>query len=273
MVAALTSALAAQLTGLLTGAESAVSRELKPPVHVAATPPPVSIASRHEVGIGDGCGSWILPRTPQDLGPPPSREDTEAWGRWLEQNDAIDSSDRASPTGATAVDVTVLGRENAPVILTGLEFVVTRRSTTPIQGGLMSSPCGGPVDARLVYVDLDRTPARIVDSQPLDRSLVGPGTPAWQTRPVRFPYSVTDSSGEFFRIIASGMCDCTWYARLLWSAAGRNGETIIDDGGAPFRTAPGSLAKADYGFDPNQNRWFACPPARGDAALGPSCTS
>lgn len=215
------------------------------------------VAVRHEAGFSAGCGSWIVAKPPQDVTPPPSSYDSGQWDKWIAQNKAIDATPwpTSNTTGATNLDVTIQGRTATPVILTGIQFIALHRKPGTIQGGVITNACGGPIEARYMEVNLDDNPIKIVASH-RDPFPPPPGE-RWLAKPVRFPYYVTDTNGEVFKIIAYGHSDVVWYAKLFWSVDGKNGESVIDDGGKPFQTAPLVHAKAAYGYDGNQ--WRVCP--------------
>lgn len=227
------------------------------------------VAIRREAGFAGGCGSWIVTKPPQQISRPPSNDG--GWEKWISQNSAIDASPwiMAKPTqlnsfGSTVLDVTIQGRSATPVVLTGMEFVALRRTEGPVRGGVVTNSCGGPMDGRLVEVDLDGHPIKIVASHP-DPFPALPGEP-WLAKPIRFPYSVTDTNGEVFKIIAYGRTDCVWYATLFWSVDGENGESIINDNGKPFETAPATRATMAYSY--KNHKWHICrSPARLKCAL------
>jgi hypothetical protein len=216
------------------------------------------IAVRHEAGFSGGCGSWIVNKPPQDVSPPPSNAD---WERWVSQNHAIDaspwftgSSENPSSIGASNLDVTIQGRTATPVILTGIQFIAIRRSSGIIHGGVITNPCGGPMEARYIEVNLDKNPIEIVASH-RDPFPALPGEP-WLAKPIRFPYYVTATNGEEFKIITYGHHYVIWYAKLFWSVDGRNGDSIISDAGKPFETAPVDQVKKAYRYDGHQ--WVPC---------------
>lgn len=202
--------------------------------------------------LGDGTGFWIVAKPLQDL--PPLPDDETGIERWVAKTDAIDSyapGDRA----VTNLQVTIQGRSSTQIILTGIDFVVVRRQTGKIPGGLVSDGGAGQLDFRYINVNLDSKPPQITGSSP--NFMAGPSDPPWERTPVKFPYFVTDNNSEVFNIVAYSDSDVTWYAELLWSVNGRNGESIISDGGKPFETAAGSLATAEYVF--NGHSWQVCP--------------
>jgi hypothetical protein len=174
----------------------------------------------------DDCRGYVIPRDPAAIPPPPPLNTgiREARRRWAEALGGADA-------GSTWITVTVQGRSPRSVVLTDLRILIVERRPPP-RGTTVTGPCGGGLNVRLVEVDLDRTPPRVVRSllpdEPLDRR---------HLTPVRFPYVVSDADPEQFLIEASTKgCDCTWTAELHWVDQGRPGFTPIDDDGKPFRT-------------------------------------
>jgi hypothetical protein len=214
------------------------------------------IAVRREAGFSTGCGSWIVTKPPQEVSPVPPND--AGWEQWIATNNAIDASGYDG-TASSNLDVTIQGRSSAQIILTGMQFVVVRRQSAIIQGGSVTNQCGGPMEARYITVNLDSKPPRIVGSFP--NRFPTQGEP-WQATPIKFPYYVTDTSSEFFKIIASTRGDVTWYAILFWSVDGKNGESIISNGTKPFETAVVNRAAAVYGW--NGHDWYVCP--KGDTS-------
>jgi hypothetical protein len=201
--------------------------------------------------LGDGTGFWIVTKSPTNL--PPLPADETGVEQWVSETGAIDSYAVGS-AALTNLQVTIQSRSSTQTILTGIDFVVVRRRTGTIQGGLVADGAAGPTDFRYIEVNLDSKPAKIIASYP--NYLAGSSDPPWERTPVRFPYFVTDTSSEIFNIVAYTHSDVTWYAELLWSVNGKNGDSIINDDGKPFETAAGSLASAVYGF--NGHSWQVC---------------
>jgi hypothetical protein len=250
--------IAAVLPTMLNGSSSGSNSS------VASSAPPVTngplVAVRREVGVSSGCGSWIVPKAPQDVSPLSANANGETW---VAKNQAIDATNaHLDPSegnmgqivAVTNLDVTIQGSSSVQIILTGIQFVVVHRGTGKIKGGLVSIPCGGPMEARYLVVDLDHRPADIVASA--RDPFPAPSSQPWQGTRVSFPYSVTDTSGEVFKIIAFTHGDVTWYARLFWSVDGKNGQSIISGGGKPFETAASNRAAAVYGY--NGHNWYVC---------------
>jgi hypothetical protein len=242
------------LNGNSSGSNSSVTSSVSP-----ATDGPL-VAVRREVGVSSGCGSWIVPKAPQDVSPLSANADGETW---VAKNQAIDSTNAhldpsegnvGQDVAVTNLDVTIQGASAVQIILTGMQFVVVHRGSGKIKGGLVTEACGGQMEGRYMVVDLDNRPVNIVasarDPDPATSSQ------SWQGTPVAFPYYVADTSGEVFRIIAFTHGDVTWYAKLFWSVDGKNGQSIISDGGRPFETAVLDRATAVYGY--NGHGWYVC---------------
>jgi hypothetical protein len=228
---------------------------------VTSSVPDAPVVAVRRLGglLGDGTGFWIVSKPPQDL--PPLPADETGVEQWVSKTGAIDSYAVGS-AALTNLQVTIQGSSSAQIILTGIDFVVVSRRTGTIHGGLVSDGAAGATDFRYVAVNLDSKPPKIIASYP--NYLAGSSDPPWERTPVRFPYFVTNTSSEVFNIVAYTHNYVTWYAELLWSVNGRNGESIINDGGKPFETAAGSLASAAYGY--NGHNWQVC--SKGDM----SCT-
>jgi hypothetical protein len=237
VAAALTASLAAWLTSL-PGKVSGL---------VSANSSPVLISVRHLPGQSDGCGYWLVDKPPQELTPMVDAGDSSSLEDWVHENNVAD-------TYQTQLVVTVQGQNSRPVILTDLQFVVVHRNYGAIRGALIGNICGGPIPGRYIEVDLSKQPVRIVASRP-DR-IPGPNEPAWDLKPVIFPYTVSATDTEVFMIYAdANQCDCEWYAKLYWSIGGQNGESIINDQGRPFRTVPYQRVKGMYTYDPESKQW------------------
>ena len=212
---------------------------------------PVITVRRLSGLLGDGTGFWIVTKAPSDL--PQLPADETGVEQWVSETGAIDSYAVGS-AALTNLQVTIQSSSSTQTILTGIDFVVVRRRTGTIQGGLVADGAAGPTDFRYIEVNLDSKPPKIIASYP--NYLAGSSDPPWERTPVRFPYFVTDTSSEILNIVAYTHSDVTWYAELLWSVNGKNGDSIINDDGKSFETAAGSLASAVYGF--NGHSWQVC---------------
>jgi hypothetical protein len=214
---------------------------------VSSTSSPVLISIRHLLGQSDGCGYWLADKPPQDLTPIANSGDSSSLANWVHNNDVADTDD-------TELVVTVQGQTSRPVVLTDLQFVVVHRNYGAIPGALIGNMCGGPLPGRYIEVDLSKQPVHIVASR--SDQMPSPNEPAWDLKPVVFPYTVSATDTEVFMIYAdANQCDCEWYAKLYWSTGSKNGESVIDDEGRPFRTAPYQRVKNTYSYDPKLRRW------------------
>ena len=266
IASALAGALVAAVLGFILSNSSAPSAS---PAPSAATPtvsaaPDASggptVAVRQLSGLlGDGTGSWIVTKPLDQLTPLP--DDEAGVEQWVAANNAIDAQ-TSDGSAVTNLQVTIQGRSGTQIILTGINFVVVRRQTGIIQGGLVQNTGAGPMMFRYMDVDLDDKPPKITGSLPDQMPL--PSDPPSQSMPIRFPYFVSESSSETFDIIAHTRSDVVWYAELLWSVDGRNGQTIINNDGRDFKTAMASLAAAKYAY--SGGRWQVC--AEGNTSCG-----
>jgi hypothetical protein len=113
------------------------------------------------------------------------------------------------------------------------------------------------MEASGIMVNLDADPIRIVSRFREMIPKLPAGQPQWLLTPLRFPYKVTNTDGEVFKIIAYAHSYIAWYAVIYWSIDGQNGQTIINDHGKPFQTAPADQAAASYSY--KNNSWYICP--------------
>lgn len=256
--AALTAALATALVNVFHDVGHAASQLLP---KTPGSNSPVLVAVRREAGFSGGCGRWIV-TTPIQRMAAPSQE--FASPEWLERSRAIDatsygltpSGNAAAPNGTSNIDVTVQGRTATPVILTGIQFIPVRRSSSKIHGAVITVACGGPMEAAGIEVNLDDNPIKIVSRFRYMVPKLPAGQPQWLLTALRFPYKVTDTDGEVFKIIAYSRRYTAWYAILYWSVNGRNGQSVIKDNGKPFQTAPATMATTGYGY--KNGHWFVC---------------
>lgn len=176
---------------------------------------------------------YVIPQAPEDsekLEPPPpffsespppvSRAE---WANKLRGGDANE----------TWVQVTILGRSRKPVILQNMRIKVLERRPPP-KGIHVIARGGEGVFVRWLSVNLDTTPPVITASK--DDRFEVEGDPK-DAKPVTFPFRVSDTQPEVFYVVAeTRQCDCTWVIELYWVANGREGTSMIDDNGKPFRT-------------------------------------
>ncbi|GAA3516047.1 helix-turn-helix domain-containing protein [Actinocatenispora rupis] len=131
------------------------------------------------------------------------------------------------------ISLTVQSAETESVLLTGLSVLVRGRRPAPTAGILVSfGECGAHLPIRYFATDVGR-------SQPA----VGPepGTPD-------FPFTVSRTDPEEFQIdVANRMDDCTFDLVLRWTAKGRPGRTVLDNGGHHYQLSGPGRIPAYYG--------------------------
>ncbi|MFF3312329.1 helix-turn-helix domain-containing protein [Streptomyces sp. NPDC002952] len=165
---------------------------------------------------------YVIAKQPQQVPPPPTPADAQAWATSLQ----------AVHGRTTDLRISVQGRGSAAVVLEALHVRVVNRAAPAARPQIaysMYEGCGATLVPRHFSVDLD---AR----RPLARSVRGnePGRP---TTPTGFPYQVSLREPEVLLVSARTLsCTCDWYLDLEWSSQGRTGTTRIDDHGRPFRT-------------------------------------
>ncbi|MFJ8909096.1 helix-turn-helix domain-containing protein [Streptomyces sp. NPDC102351] len=179
-----------------------------------------------------GCGhDYVVARPPARVPPPPAPQDARTWA----------VAQGAVHGEETLVELSVQGKSDTAVVLTGLRVRVAGRSEpAPGNAYAMDQGCGGALTPRYFDVDLDQ-------DRPIARAVAGndAGTPI---PAVRMPYRVSASDPEVLMVTARTRgCDCRWYLELDWSSQGRTGTVRIDDRGRPFRTsAIDSLPHYEY---------------------------
>ncbi|MER7742698.1 helix-turn-helix domain-containing protein [Streptomyces sp. NPDC096538] len=169
-----------------------------------------------------GCGhDYVVARPPARVPPPPAPQDARTWA----------AAQGAVHGKETLVELSVQGKSETAVVLTGLRVRVAGRSEpAPGNAYAMDQGCGGALTPRYFDVDLDK-------DRPIARAVAGndAGTPI---PAVRMPYRVSASDPEVLMVTARTRgCDCRWYLELDWSSQGRTGTVRIDDRGRPFRTS------------------------------------
>ena len=182
-----------------------------------------------------GSGHWVftdsissvksLPLPTGDLG------HLEVWDAWARQHGGMDGD-------MTAIEVVVEGTTPYPVVLRGLTVDVVDRAPPP-RGVHVVPFGGGALEGRHLQVDLDQSPPNVA---------AVPAPPEIGDRPaITFPYRVSQTDPEVLLIMATtSECDCSWRGTLEWTYHGKNGTTVIDDDGKPFRTVAGSKSVQYY---------------------------
>ena len=206
-----------------------------PAVPTSSTSPPATSAPNPITAavhtVTPTCGyPWVTPKTPEQIHLPVPGEilDNGGWADWPE----VSVNGAASPPGL--VELTIQGRDSAAVTLTNLRVRVLARRT-PIHGTAIQRDCGDQGAIRWLEVDLDRDPVRPVAKDEFDA--MPEDTPAWERKPIKFPYTVSVTNPETFMIKAvTENCDCDWIADVEWSSQGQRGTLPITNAGKPFRT-------------------------------------
>jgi hypothetical protein len=182
--------------------------------------------------------TFVVQRTIEQVGPPPSGEDSTGRFRWAREMEGIDAT-------STVLRLIIRGSAADPVILNNLE-VEELATGPPLAGTLLSYFGQGAGQAvRSFKVDLDADPAR---AKFLDQG----GQAA-----VPFPYRVSSSEVEVFDVYASTLkSHVKWRLRLHYSAAGKDGTLAIGDRGRPFETTAETAADF-YGW--LEGRWQGLP--------------
>ena len=165
------------------------------------------------------CGDpWVVPDGKRGSQHFPSQlfEDDDRTVDWLRARHAIERDH-------TTVELTIRGRSGTAVVLTAMRVRIVRRNA-PLQGTEFSFPCGGTVPVRVYQANLD-------ENAPVARAANG------STKAKPFPYQVTQSDPEVFRVTAvTAKCDCQWRLELAYVDGEKAHVKVVDDHGQPFRT-------------------------------------
>jgi hypothetical protein len=214
------------------------------PIFIESGPLDISVVRGTTVEWCGGDAEWMVPAGPDEI--PFGAEVDHASGL---EPDQLDWSEHPVGEGGFAtspmeVYVSVQGRSDAEVVLTGLDVELVSRGPVPTGTLLTAEPCGGPGEFRWLGVDLDATPPSVVaeldETNPNFRD-----APPEQRTAIAFPYEVARDDAETFLVEAGTQgCDCAWRLRLSWQSQGRSGTAVIDDRGDPFRTVATSGAVA-----------------------------
>ncbi|MFE1380831.1 helix-turn-helix domain-containing protein [Streptomyces sp. NPDC058740] len=208
----------------------------------ADTGPPAPLS----VGISsynwaEPCGQYyVLDQKPGHVPPPPPPPDTRGWARAL---GGIDG-------GHMQLQLTVTGRTQAPVVLTGLHVRVAERGK-PLGGSVysMGDGCGSGITPQTFDVDLDapRPYPKPVAGQDADRVV-----PAKD-----FPYKVSTGDPQVLNLdVHTERNVASWYLELAWSSGEQHGTIRVDDGGQLFRTTA-IEGRTTYGYWPDKGTWVA----------------
>jgi hypothetical protein len=157
----------------------------------------------------------------------------------------------AAQANLNPVQVAIQGGSGRTITLTRIEFHVTRAPRPP--GAGFSGQCGDAYTGRSLKVDLDMTPARVVDSNATEDAALGSRSANGERlyRPIRFPWTVSLTDPLLLEILAvSTSCDCTWTAEIPWVSGGSRGTIEVDNDGEGFRVV-GTEGLPSYAPSPN----------------------
>lgn len=177
---------------------------------------------------------WFSPRSPSFLRAtlPKYRDNRIDWSMQPSMKDG-------APISPSNVDLAIQGRTRDAVLITSLKINIKGRREAPT-GTAVSSGCGGDLVPRWLEVNLDKDPPQVQHKElPADL-----GYSPKDRKPIKFPYTVSSSDVEYFRISTKTYdCDCLWTVELSWSSMGKTGTKEVDDHGKPFRTVSRRKAK------------------------------
>lgn len=176
----------------------------------------------------------------------PAEQYFTAWKNHTEDATATELvSDRYSPP----LDMTVQGRTQESVLLTGMEVTVLRSAPPPTRGVVINTAfgCGAAQPQRSFTADFARSPVKVTAD-------TGQDTNGKEIPPVRFPFKVSLSDPEDFLVNAKNVTgDCAFAIVLHWVADGKAGTTTLDNGGKGFRLIKNGSLPA-YRFNGDMER-------------------
>jgi hypothetical protein len=149
-----------------------------------------------------------------------------------------------------SIQVTVQGRTQQSVLLTGMHINITARHPGPATGIVVSSgQCGGGVTERHFDVDLSATPPTLTAEPAVDAYTGQTTSPA-----VDFPYKISLTDPEVFALDVTRDCagDCTFTVTLDWVADGKKGTSVLDNQGRGFRSVD-PVSRPHYRLQPGVN--------------------
>ncbi|MFI6030707.1 hypothetical protein [Amycolatopsis magusensis] len=186
-------------------------------------------------GLG---GQWVTDKDVTKIREPmPSDAASYGWKEWPAVADGVQGSGGRH-------NLIIQGKGNARVVLTEATVKVLAKRP-PVTGKTLDKECGGDGVFRSMSVELDKNPP--VVSSKFEADDVMPGAPDYETKPIKFPYTVALEDPESFFIEGNTEnCDCDWVLELTWSSQGRTGTTRIDNNGVPFRTTSTANAPTCY---------------------------
>ncbi|MER8046043.1 helix-turn-helix transcriptional regulator [Streptomyces sp. NPDC094032] len=185
------------------------------------------------------CGQYyVLDQQPGHVPPPPAPQDTRGWARAL---GGIDG-------GHMQLQLTVTGRTQAPVVITGLHVRVAERGR-PLDGPVysMGDGCGSGVTPQTFDVDLDAPRPYLKPVAGQDGDRVVPAK--------NFPYKVSTGDPQVLNLdVHTEAHVASWYLELAWSSGDLRGTVRVDDGGQLFRTSA-IEGRPVFGYWPDKGTW------------------
>jgi len=183
------------------------------------------------VGGGFGCGPGTGLIYPSSITPGLTSADAPETGP-LHQGKTWDEAPAAfgvvDPFPVT-MTIDVGGTSDRQVTLTALTVHVLSRE--PKVSGIwlnVVGQCGSGGYYAYGDYDLDPPPPYLLPASALPSGE--------QQDAIRFPYTVTQSAGQdFYLIIDSQRCECSWDVELDWSDGTADRSFVIDDHGQPFQ--------------------------------------
>lgn len=132
------------------------------------------------------------------------------------------------------IEFSVEGNSSRASILTDLQVNLISRTPLTDKTEVSMKVCqSSPGSVRHFKADLNTTPPRV-------RAVPDTTNTTSKTKPVTFPFTVSETDPEIFDLaVGSGPeCDCQWTATLSYTQAGRSYTALIDDDGKPFHAVP-----------------------------------
>ncbi|WP_051852823.1 hypothetical protein [Streptomyces aureocirculatus] len=159
--------------------------------------------------------TFLVNRSADEVPQRPAPQNAPGWGGDL----------GAVAAGSQNIEVTVQGTGKDTVVLRGMNVRV-QSTGEPLSWNnfRLGTGCGGTAPPKSFAVGLD-------DAAPRTRPRAGRRD---------FPYTVSESDSEVFRITAdTQLHDVRWYLELEWSSGARHDVLRVDDQGKPLRTSGG----------------------------------
>ncbi|MFG2147828.1 hypothetical protein ACGFRG_27115 [Streptomyces sp. NPDC048696] len=161
-------------------------------------------------------------------------------GKTEDEGRTILMKNREADGGATELTVTLQGRTQSAVVITGVRVVMSGPPQPPPASVFGTGGCGAAVPTRSFAIDLDSKSPTAKALPPDEPSGPSPAI-------VNFPYKISTTDPEVFHFsVRTAACDCTWYLEIEWNSNGKAGAYRLDNGGKPFRT----LALQGYTWQP-----------------------